>query len=99
MRAAKFLVIGVIALLAGYAVIGVKNARVGNPVTTLELEGGQGSFFRRASMAAPDVQPEIKPECPTIGSSAPGNRFFPDRSTQPARQAPLAHCKDQAVEP
>src|SRR3990172_903452 len=79
MQTARLFVIGVFALLAGCAATGVKYTEMKASVPALKPGEGRIYFYRSASMVGAAIQPEIKLNGVTVGSSVPGGVFFVDR--------------------
>lgn len=99
MRAARYLLIGVLAALAGYAALGIQRSEVESSAAAPGKMEDRRYFFRRTSTVAADVKSTTGPSGVSIGCSAPGSPFFDDRPAGTSRQAPPARCMPQVTAP
>jgi hypothetical protein len=73
------LIVAALALLAGCAATGIKYSELKPSMPTLKPGEGRIYFFRSASMLGAAVQPDVKLNGTTVGTSIPGGFFFADR--------------------
>jgi hypothetical protein len=79
MQLGRLLTIGTFAFLAGCATGGIKHAEMKVSMQALKSDEGRIYFYRNASMLGAAIQPDIKLNDATVGSSVPGGFFFIDR--------------------